>query len=73
MRARVLAIALFAVMASVDLAAARDRCADAACAAVKADIRDVERRLRAGYTRAQGERLNARLRKLRARRAKLCR
>lgn len=49
----------------------RDEEAD--CAAVKEDIREIEARMRAGYTRAQGERYEARLRKLKARRRKLCR
>lgn len=43
------------------------------CRKVKADIRHVQSRLRAGYTRAEGEKLEARLRKLREKRRKLCR
>lgn len=73
MRGRTLALTLIAATAPMDITAARDRCAEAACAAVKADIRTVQSRMRAGYTRVQGERLAARLQKLRARRAKLCR
>ena len=45
----------------------------AACAAVKEEIREIEARMRAGYTRAQGEKYEARLRKLKAKRSKLCR
>lgn len=52
---------------------AHDHCSKAECAAVKEKIRTVESKMRAGYTRAQGERYAARLRELRSRRAKLCR
>ena len=45
----------------------------AACAEVKEKIRTIESRMRAGYTRAQGERYNEKLRELKAKRAKLCR
>lgn len=43
------------------------------CKLVKQKIRHVQSLMRAGYTRAQGERLEAQLRKLRGERAKLCR
>ncbi len=46
---------------------------DAACAEVKEKIRTIESRMRAGYTRAQGERYEERLRELRAKRRKICR
>ena len=52
---------------------AKSRDEEAACAAVKEDIREIEARMRAGYTRAQGEKYEARLRKLKAKRRKLCR
>ena len=52
---------------------AKSRDEEAACAAVKEDIREIEARMRAGYTRAQGEKYEAKLRKLKARRRKLCR
>jgi len=42
------------------------------CNAVKAKIRHVHSKMRSGYTRAQGERLEARLRKLRKERQKMC-
>ncbi len=45
----------------------------AACAKVKEQIRNVESRMRSGYTRAQGERYEAKLRELRAQRRHLCR
>ena len=47
--------------------------AEVACTDVKTEIREIEARMRAGYTRAQGEKYEARLRKLKARRSKLCR
>ena len=43
------------------------------CARTKQQIRLVQSKMRAGYTRAQGEKLEARLRKLRAERARRCR
>jgi len=46
---------------------------EAACAEVKEKIRTIESRMRAGYTRAQGERYEERLRELKAKRHKLCR
>ena len=52
---------------------AKTRDEEAACAAIKEDIREIEARMRAGYTRAQGEKYEARLRKLKAKRRKLCR
>ena len=48
-------------------------CSEAECASVKEKIRTVESRMRSGYTRAQGERYEAQLRELRAKRRKLCR
>ena len=43
------------------------------CEEIKQEIRIVQSKMRAGYTRAEGEKLRARLRKLRALRAKACR
>ena len=40
---------------------------------MKEKIRNIEARMRAGYTFAQGERYNEKLRELKAKRAKLCR
>jgi len=48
-------------------------CAKAACAEVKAKISSIESKMRSGYTRAQGERYEDKLRVLKARRSKLCR
>ena len=43
------------------------------CNKVKQKIRHVQARMRAGYTRAQGEKLEAELRRLRTLRIKTCR
>lgn len=45
----------------------------ARCEKTKQQIRLIQSKMRAGYTRAQGEKLEARLRKLRVERAKTCR
>jgi hypothetical protein len=52
---------------------AHDQSDQTKCKKTEQQIRQVESKMRAGYTRAQGEKLQARLRKLRADRAKLCR
>jgi hypothetical protein len=44
-----------------------------ACERVKQQIREIEARMRDGYSAAQGIRLEARLRKLKEKRYKLCR
>jgi hypothetical protein len=54
-------------------AAAVDSDRDLECEKIKQEIREIHSRMRSGYTRAQGEKLEARLRKLRALRAKACR
>lgn len=64
---------LLVALAAPQAAVAADRKTEAACAEVKAKIRNIEARMRAGYTRAQGERYNEKLRELKARRYKLCR
>jgi len=51
----------------------KDDCAKAACADVKTKISNIESKMRSGYTRAQGERYEEKLRVLKARRSKLCR
>lgn len=52
---------------------ARPDCDKLACEQIKQSIREVESRMRAGYSRSQGERYEARLRKLKRKRSKLCR
>jgi len=43
------------------------------CEKVKQKIRYIQSKMRSGYTRAQGEKMEAELRKLRALRSKMCR
>ena len=52
---------------------ARTNCDKLACEEVKQDIRDIESRMRSGYSRAQGEKYEAKLRKLKAKRSEVCR
>ena len=54
-------------------ASAHEQCAKAECATVKARIRTIEAKMRSGYSRAQGERYERRLRELRAKRYRVCR
>jgi hypothetical protein len=54
-------------------ASAHNKADKAECAVVKEKIRTIESKMRSGYTRAQGERYEAQLRELRAKRHKLCR
>ena len=42
------------------------------CKAIKERIRHIQSRMRSGYTRAQGERMEAQLRKLRKQRKAKC-
>lgn len=65
-------IVALAVASPVD-AADRQKTRQDACETVKAKIRYVESRMRAGYTAKQGYRLEDRLRELRRKRSKLCR
>jgi hypothetical protein len=53
--------------------AARANCDKVACNDVKEEIREIESRMRSGYSRAQGERYEAKLRKLKRKRKQLCR
>jgi hypothetical protein len=66
-------IATLALLLLAPPADARPDCDKLACDEVKQQIREIESRMRAGYSRAQGERFEARLRKLKRRRSKLCR
>ena len=66
-------ITLLLVALLATAAQAKSREEEAACAEVKEEIREIEARMRAGYTRAQGEKYEAKLRKLRSKRRKLCR
>jgi len=63
---------IFVLLAAPSAGAASDK-DEVACAEVKEKIRNIESRMRAGYTRAQGERYNEKLRVLKAKRSKVCR
>lgn len=65
-----IAIICCTVLVASQPTAANDR---AACEKVKQQIREIEARMRNGYTAAQGIRLEARLRKLKEKRYRLCR
>ena len=67
-----IAIAL-AVLCSGPPVLAASKCDKQACNKVKADIREVEEKMRSGYTASQGNRYEARLRKLRDKRRRICR
>ncbi len=54
-------------------ASAHESCAKAECEETKQKIRQIQSKMRSGYTRKQGEKMEADLRKLRAIRAKKCR
>ena len=58
---------------SLPVGYAHDTDTKSKCSKVRNQIKVVQSRMRAGYTRAQGERLEARLRKLKADRSKYCR
>jgi len=64
---------LLATMLCSGATYAGDKRKEAECAVVKEKIRNIESRMRAGYTRAQGERYNEKLRELKTKRYKLCR
>ena len=65
-------IALACLLAPV-AGTARSNCDKLACNEVKEDIRDIEARMRSGYSRAQGEKYEAKLRKLKRKRKAVCR
>lgn len=62
-----------AIICSSPSAFAASKCDKQACSQVKADIREVEAKMRSGYTVSQGNRYEARLRKLRDKRRRICR
>lgn len=69
---RLWVVALACLLAPVT-GAARSNCDKLACSEVKEEIRDIEARMRSGYTRAQGERFEAKLSKLKRKRKTICR
>ncbi len=61
------------LLLTVSAGFADDHCKRWTCEEVKAEIREIEARMRAGYTAAQGIRYEARLRELKDCRYRLCR
>jgi hypothetical protein len=70
MRTTLLILLSMSFMRASD-AAAMDRAFE--CEKIKQKIEKIRSRMRAGYTRAQGERMEEELRRLRALRSKACR
>jgi hypothetical protein len=70
MRAGMLILLSMSILRAPD-AASMDRAFE--CEKIKQKIEEIRSRMRAGYTRAQGERMEEELRRLRALRAKACR
>jgi hypothetical protein len=68
-----LLLAAIMLAACAQTAQARSECDKLACDAVKEKIRTIEARMRSGYTRAQGEKYETQLRKLKAKRYRVCR
>ncbi len=58
---------------STPAAMAHDYCPKAECEETKQKIRQIQSKMRQGYTRRQGEKMEADLRKLRSIRSKKCR
>jgi len=56
-----------------DVSTARTNCDKLACSEIKDEIRDIEAKMRSGYSRAQGEKYEVKLRKLKRERKKICR
>ncbi len=70
---RAIYLLLLIAVATPFAAEAKSECEKIACASVKEKIRTIEARMRSGYTRAQGERFDAKLRELKEKRYRLCR
>ena len=66
-------ISVLALLAISTQCHARPDCDALACAEVKQAIREIEARMRAGYSRSQGEKYESKLRKLKRERSKFCR
>lgn len=64
---------LFTICVVHSAAFAHERPDKVECKAIKEKIRHIQSKMRAGYTRAQGERMEEQLRRLRLARGKKCR
>ena len=70
---KIICLIAVAVICSGPPVLAASKCDKEACSKVKADIREVESKMRSGYTVSQGNRYESRLRKLRDKRRRICR
>jgi hypothetical protein len=68
-----LMIILAIVLMTMPSAPAHDACAKAECEKIRQQIRQIQSRMRQGYTARQGEKLKADLRKFKAKRSQQCR
>ena len=66
-------ITLLVLAGTASAAAVAAGCGESDCDEIKAEIREIEARMRAGYTRAQGEKFEAKLRRLKRERKTACR
>ncbi|MGH8193514.1 MAG: hypothetical protein ACREQ8_03800 [Woeseiaceae bacterium] len=69
---RRLVIFIVFVICSSIVTVAADKQEQAECAKLDRQIREIQEKMRHGYSASQGEKLKDRLRELRARRAKVC-
>lgn len=67
------AVLTFALVAGSQGALGKSRCDKYECHEIKSQIREIQAKMRTGYSAAQGVRYDAKLRQLRSRRAKYCR
>jgi len=70
---KIICLIVVAVICSGPPVLAASKCDKEACSKVKADIREIEAKMRSGYTVSQANRYEARLRKLRDKRRRICR
>ncbi|MFQ5547897.1 MAG: hypothetical protein ACE5FV_06385 [Woeseia sp.] len=61
------------ILLSASVGRAHDDCAQVRCEQTRQKIAKIESQMRQGYTRAQGEKMAAELRRLRAIRSMVCR
>ena len=69
---RILTVTFLCLLFLPDVSA-HEHCPKAECEATKQKIRKIQSTMRQGYTRKQGEKMEAKLRMLRAIRSKKCR
>ena len=70
---RFILIYLVLAVMSPGVSFAHNECAKAKCEETKQKIKKIQAKMRQGYTRAKGEKMEAELRSLRAIRSKRCR